>query len=37
MVFDRAPEGIWPELIEKNSGQWVYDARPRLQMASVHP
>ena len=37
IVFDRAPEEIWPELIEKNSGQWVRDARPRLQMASVHP
>ncbi len=37
MVFDRAPEEIWPELIEKNSGQWVRDPRPRLQMASVHP
>ena len=22
MVFDRASEEIWPELIEKNSGQW---------------
>ena len=37
MVFDRASGEIWPELIEKNSGQWVRGARPRLQMASVHP
>jgi putative transcriptional regulator len=37
IVFERASEEIWPELIEKNSGQWVRDARPRLQMASVHP
>ena len=37
MVFDRASGEIWPELIEKNSGQWVRGARPRLQMARVHP
>lgn len=32
-VFDTAAEKIWPELIEKNSGQWVRDARERLQLA----
>lgn len=37
MVFDRASGEIWPELIEKNSGQWVRGAPPPLQMASVHP
>ena len=37
IVFDRASEEIWPELIEKNSGQWVRDARPRLRVASGHP
>jgi putative transcriptional regulator len=35
-VFDKASEEIWPELIEKNSGQWVRDASPRLQVASGH-
>jgi putative transcriptional regulator len=36
IVFDRASEEIWPELIEKNSGQWVRDAHPRLHVASGH-
>ncbi len=35
-VFDKAPEEIWLELIEKNSGQWVRDALPGLQVASGH-
>lgn len=37
IVFDAASEKIWPELIEKNSGQWVRHALPRLQVASGHP
>ena len=37
MVFDRASGEIWPELIEKHSGQWVRGDRARLLMASVHP
>ena len=37
VVFERASEDIWPELIEKHSGQWVRDALPRLQMASARP
>lgn len=37
IVFDRASEEIWPELIKMNSGQWVRDARPRLHVASGHP
>jgi len=37
IVFDRAPEEIWPELIEKNSGQWVRNSLPRLQVAVGHP
>ena len=37
MVFDRASGEIWPELIEKHSGQWVRGDRVRLLMASVHP
>ena len=37
IVFDRASEEIWPELIEKNSGQWVRDASPSLLVASGHP
>ena len=37
IVFDRASEEIWPELIELNAGQWVRDARPRLHVASGLP
>jgi len=37
IVFDMAPEKIWPELIEKNSGQWVRRDSARLQLASGHP
>ena len=37
IVFDRVSEEIWPELIEKNSGQWVRDSRPRLHVVSGHP
>lgn len=37
LVFDRAAEEIWPELIEKNSGRWVRDSRPRLHVAVGHP
>ena len=37
VVFERAAEEIWPELIEENSGQWVRDALPRWRMASVAP
>lgn len=37
IVFDRASEEIWPELIELNSGQWVRDARPRLLVTSRYP
>jgi len=35
-VFDKASEEIWPELIKKNSGQWVRGAFPRLQVADGH-
>ena len=37
VVFERAAEEIWPELIEKHSGQWVRHALPRLQTARVGP
>jgi putative transcriptional regulator len=37
VVFERASEEIWPELIEENSGQWVRDGLPPLRMASVRP
>ena len=37
IVFERASDEIWPELIEKNSGQWVRGVPPRLRMASVRP
>jgi len=37
LVFDRDAEEIWPELIEKNSGQWVRRGRPSLQVATGHP
>lgn len=37
LVFDRDAEEIWPELIEKNSGQWVRHGPPRLQVATRHP
>ena len=36
IVFDRPPEKIWPELIEKNSGQWVRESSPGLVVASGH-
>ena len=36
IVFDRAAEEIWPELIEKNSGQWVRESSPGLVVASGH-
>jgi putative transcriptional regulator len=37
MVFDRAAEEIWHELIEKNSGHWVRDSHPRLLVAGGSP
>ncbi len=37
IVFDRASEDVWPELIEKKSGQWVHYSRPRLHVVSGHP
>jgi putative transcriptional regulator len=37
IVFDMASEKIWPDLIEKNSGQWVREGLGRLQLASGHP
>ena len=36
LVFDRDADEIWPELIEKNSGQWVRHGSPRLQVATRH-
>ncbi len=36
IVFDQAAEEIWPELIEKNSGQWVRESFPGLQVAGSH-
>ncbi|GMQ76819.1 MAG: hypothetical protein BMS9Abin01_2116 [Gammaproteobacteria bacterium] len=37
IIFDRAAEEIWPELIERNSGQWVRESFPALQVAGSHP
>ena len=37
IVFDQAAEEIWPQLIEKNSGQWVRQSFPALQLAGSHP
>ncbi len=37
MVFDRASDEIWPELIEKNAGRWVRAPATGLQLASRHP
>lgn len=37
MVFDRASEEIWPELIEKNSGRWVRAPAERLAVMSARP
>lgn len=37
IVFDRASEEIWPELIEKNSGHWVRISAERLLAAGSHP
>jgi putative transcriptional regulator len=37
IVFDRAPEEIWPELIEKNSGHWVRTPADGLLAAGSHP
>lgn len=36
-VFDTGAEKIWPELIEKNSGQWVRRRSPHLQVAGALP
>jgi len=36
-VFDAASESVWPQLMEKNAGQWVFDLRGRLHVASGHP
>ena len=36
-VFDTGAEKIWPDLIEKNSGQWVRRPMPRLQVAGALP
>lgn len=37
IVFDRAADEIWHELIKKNSGQWVRQRSPALLVASGHP
>jgi putative transcriptional regulator len=37
MVFDRASEEIWPELIEKNAGRWVRGRAPRILVAGSRP
>lgn len=37
IVFDRASEDIWPELIEKNAGRWVGVPSGGLQVASRGP
>ena len=37
IVFDKASDEIWPELIEKNSGQWVRNSDSRLLVASGRP
>ena len=37
MVFDRASDEIWPELIEKNSGRWVSAPVDRLLLAGARP
>lgn len=37
IIFDQAAERIWPELIKKNSGQWVRESFPGLQVAGSHP
>ena len=34
LVFDRAAEEIWPELIRKSAGHWVGRPPPRLLLAS---
>jgi putative transcriptional regulator len=35
-LFDAASETIWPRLIEKNAGQWVYQANGWLRVAGDH-
>jgi putative transcriptional regulator len=37
IVFDRASEEIWPELIEKNAGRWVGVPSGVLQLAGRRP
>jgi len=37
LVFDRAAEEIWPELIQKNSGHWVRAPGKRLVVMSRQP
>lgn len=37
MVFDRAPDEIWPELIQKNAGHWVRAPAGQLVIVSARP
>lgn len=37
IVFDRASEEIWPELIEENAGRWVRAPAYQLLTARAHP
>lgn len=37
LVFDRASEEIWPELIQKNAGRWVFGPRSRFLLARGRP
>ena len=37
IIFDQAAEEIWPQLIERNSGQWVRESFPGLQVAGSRP